>query len=184
MEYNLPENLACDNWKCVATGRAAKEDPMSLFDDVKKNLVEWYAVTSEKTSEVARVTTRRYDKFGISRDIERQFSELGSLVYNGLKAEQADILAGEGVQALVERIASLETELQAKDKEIENIRHQYADRKAEAAAAGGATATVITDPVLPEGADQSAILVEPVPADPENAPDGEKVDPDAPEKEG
>lgn len=156
---------------------------MSLFDDVKKNLVEWYSVTSEKTSEVARVTTRRYDKFGISRDIERQFSELGSLVYNGLKAEQRDILAGEGVQALVERIAGLETELRAKDKEIENIRRQYAERKAEAAA-GGTTATVITDPVLPEGDDQSAILVEPVPLEPDGEAAVEKPDSDSPENAG
>ncbi len=135
---------------------------MSLFDDVKKNLVEWYAVTSEKTSEVARVTTRRYDKFGISRDIERQFSELGSLVYNGLAAGRQDILAEEGVLALVERIKGLEEELRAKNEEIERIRREYSERKAEAAAAGGASATVITDPVLHEGQEDSAILVEPV----------------------
>jgi len=133
---------------------------MSLFDDVKKNLVEWYAVTSEKTTEVARVTTRRYDKFGISRDIERQFSELGSLIYNGIVAGRENLLVDEGVQALVARITGLEAELSAKNEEIERIKREYANRKAEAAA-GEASTTVITDPVLHEGHEDSAILVEP-----------------------
>jgi len=135
---------------------------MSLFDDVKNNLAEWYAVTSEKTSEVAKITTRRYDKFGISRDIERQFGELGSLVYNGLKADRPNLLDDDGVKALVERISGLETELHAKDEEIESIRREHGERRAEAAAAGGASDTVITDPILAEGQDESAILVEPI----------------------
>ena len=147
---------------------------MSLFDDVKKNLVEWYAVTSEKTTEVAKVTSRRYDKFGISRDIERQFSELGSLIYNGMKDGRDDLATDEGVLALIERISHLEDELSAKNREIDSIRRDYAGRKAEAAAAGGTYATVITDPILHEGAAESAILVDPIP---------ENEDDSAPEKE-
>ena len=149
---------------------------MPLFDDVKKNLVEWYTVTSEKTTEAARVGTRKYDKFGISRDIERQFSELGSLIYNGLKNERTDLLADEGVAALIERITGLESELRAKDDEIDSIRKEYAGRKAEAATAGGMSATVITDPILDEGTDESAILVEPMPAEPAENDNGESVE--------
>ncbi len=158
---------------------------MSLFDDVKGNLVEWYTVTSEKTTEVTRVATRKYDKFGISRDIERQFGELGSLIYNGVQADRTDLLTDEGVLALVERISVLENELRAKDEEIDGIRQEYAGRKAEAAAAGGMSATVITDPILDEGTEESAILVEPIIAGETAAPDlndnGDAIDP---EKEG
>ncbi len=158
---------------------------MSLFDDVKKNLVEWYGVTSDKTTELARVSTRRYDKFGISRDIERQFSELGSLVYNGLQAGRSDFLADEGVLALVERVSGLEAELKAKDEEIHGIREEFAGRKAEAAAAGGESATVITDPILDEGHEASAILVEPVVLDPvRDDVDIDSPEVDTPEKEG
>jgi len=157
---------------------------MSLFDDVKKNLVEWYAVTSEKTSEVARVTTRRYDKFGISRDIERQFSELGSVIYNGLQNGRSDLLTDEGVVALVARISGLEKELAAKDEEIDDIHREFAGRKAEAAAAGGVSATVITDPILEEGSRESAILVEPVPAAAEAETTTKNEDTFTPEKEG
>ncbi len=158
---------------------------MSLFDDVKGNLVEWYTVTSEKTTEVTRVATRKYDKFGISRDIERQFSELGSLIYTGLQDERTDLLEDEGVLALFERIAVLETELRGKDEEIDSIRQEYAGRKAEAAAAGGMSSTVITNPILDEGREESAILVEPnmaeSPAETGDAENAESVDP---EKDG
>jgi len=135
---------------------------MSLFDDVKSNLVEWYGVTSDKTTEVARVSARRYDKFGISRDIERQFSELGSIVYNGLKAGADDTLGTEAVRHLVERISELEAELRLKDNEIDDIRQEYSGRKTSAAGAEGMSATVITDPILGSGDAESAIIIESV----------------------
>lgn len=145
---------------------------MALWDDVKKNLVEWYTLTSEKTAEAAKIGSRRWDKFGISRDIERQFSELGSLVYTGLKEENDDVLSGQPVLDLVQRIKDLEVELAAKGEEIESIKKEYA----QASAAGGTdqeapatsdpstpvTETILKDPVLEVGKDDSAILVEPL----------------------
>jgi hypothetical protein len=165
---------------------------MSLFDDVKKNLVEWYSISSDKTAEVAKVTTRRYDKFGISRDIERQFGELGSLVFNGFKEDREDILEDPAVGALVERIKGLENELILKNGEIDKIQREYNDRRARAAAEAGVGAetadTIITQPVLDEGGEDSAILVEPVVVDVEDVPAGEAVagdieDPADPEKQ-
>jgi len=148
---------------------------MSLWDDVKQNLSEWYTVAADKTSEIAKIQARRYDKFGLSRDIERQFSELGSLVFNGLQDGKEGILEDPALGALVERIRGLETELRHKDEEIERIRREHADRKdqakAAAAAAGSAAGTgddggedvprVIKDPALDKGSGDSAILVEP-----------------------
>ena len=143
---------------------------MSLWDDAKKNLVKWYTVAADKSSEIAKIQSRRYDKFGISRDIERQFSELGSLVYNALQEGRDDVLADAEVSTLVERIQGLEADLRRKEEEIARIRREHADRKADAraAAAGGDAAAdagetprVMTDPALDEGGPDSAILVEP-----------------------
>lgn len=142
---------------------------MSLWDDVKQNLSEWYTVAADKTSEVAKVQARRYDKFGLSRDVERQFSELGSLVYNGLQAGREGILQDPALATVVERIRGLEEELRRKDEEIARIRREHAERKAApkaATAAGGSAGAgdvprVITDPVLGRGGGDSAILVEP-----------------------
>ncbi len=109
---------------------------MSLWDDVKKNLLDWYAVTSDKTVEVTRVTSLRYDKFGISRDIERQFSELGNIVYSGLKEGREGILEEEAVRTLVGRIEALEQELAVKAEEIEAVRRNAARKKAQAQGGG------------------------------------------------
>ena len=162
---------------------------MSLFDDVKTNLMEWYTVSSDKTTEVARVTTRRYDKFGISRDIERQFGELGSLIFNGMKEEREDLLASPAVHALLERIKGLEDELRVKNEEIENIQDEFTQRRAAKAAAGNVSETVLTQRVLDEGAEDSAILVEPVVVDVEEPAAAEdlrvgKAEESDPEKEG
>jgi hypothetical protein len=155
---------------------------MSLFDDVKNNLVEWYSISSEKTAEVAKVTTRRYDKFGISRDIERQFGELGSLVYNGVREGREDITEDPSVLALISRIQGLEEELRLKNEEIGNIQHEYSERRARtgasatgaAGAEGGfdqedipvqAAETVLKQPILDVGSEESAILVEPIVVD-------------------
>ena len=162
---------------------------MSLFDDVKKNLTEWYTVSSDKTAEVARITTRRYDKFGISRDIERQFGELGSLIYNGLKEERQELLADPAVRALLERIKGLEDELRLKNEEIDRIQQEFSQRRARTAAAANAGEKVLTQPVLDEGGEESAILVEPVVVDvyesaAEDAAGGEKIEETDPKKEG
>ncbi|MCP4574179.1 MAG: hypothetical protein GY838_17595 [bacterium] len=150
---------------------------MSIWDDAKKNLAELYTVTADKTSELAKVTSRRYDKFGLSRDMERQFSELGSIVYLALQQEQKDVLESPEVAALLARITDLEQELRRKEDEIEDIHREHAERKAAAAAAGGADVdpadTAQSDPVMDDPSAAGAAAEEPVPDEtPEADEDG------------
>ena len=157
---------------------------MSMWDEVKKNLTEWYSVTSDKTSEVARITSLRYDKFGISRDIERQLSELGNIVYTGLKEGREDLLVDPAVQALMTRLEDLEGELADKEAQVASIRDGAGRRKAAAAAGSSATETepptLITDPVLDRGRSQSAILVEPPVSETEPPVNPEETGPEIP----
>lgn len=95
---------------------------MTLWDDVKHNMAEWYGTAAEKTNELARVGVRRYDIFGLSRDIERQFVEMGSLVYNALNEGRTDLHEDEVLQGLIARVKELEKELKAKESEIQDIR--------------------------------------------------------------
>lgn len=158
---------------------------MSIWDDAKRNLAEWYAVTADKTSELAKVTSRRYDKFGLSRDMERQFSELGSVVYLALQEGRQDVLESPEVAGLLSRISDLERELRRKEAEIEEIRREHAERKAAAAAEGGGPAgaaeptagPVAEEPEAPSGeagvepeAGTDETQVEGDEADPENRP--------------
>ena len=120
---------------------------MALWDDVKKNLTDWYGVAADKTGELAKVGVRRYDIFGLSRDIERQFSEIGSLVYGAVNEDRKDILEDPLLLSLVDKVRDLEGELQAKEQEISEIRTEAEARQAAktATAALAAAAGTVED---------------------------------------
>ena len=114
---------------------------MSLFDEVKRNLVEWYGVAADKTGVAAKVGARKYDIFGLSRDIERQFSEMGDIVYKGIVSDRSDILEDTVLLELVARVRELEKELAIKQSEIEEIK---------------------TAESIPESCDVEEVIAEPV----------------------
>jgi hypothetical protein len=106
-----------------------------------------------------------------------------------MKEERGDLLASPAVHALLERIKGLEDELRMKNEEIENIQDEFTQRRAAKAAAGDVSETILTQPVLDEGAEDSAILVEPVVVDVEAPAPAEdlrvgKAEESHPEKEG
>jgi len=102
---------------------------MSGIDDVKRSFAEWCAVAAERTAEAAKVTSRRYDRFALGREIERRYAELGSIVHAGLNAGRQDVLADPRVAALRAEVEDLERERRQKDEEIDEIRRQYAQRR-------------------------------------------------------
>ena len=102
---------------------------MSGIDDVKRGFADWCAVAAERTAEAAKVTSRRYDKFAIGREIERHYAELGALVYQGLSGGRADVLADPRVAELVAAVGGLERERDLKEQEIAGIRQEYAERR-------------------------------------------------------
>ncbi|MDY0109129.1 MAG: hypothetical protein RBT60_04280 [Candidatus Krumholzibacteria bacterium] len=97
---------------------------MSIMDRVKLHLREWYSLAADRTGEMAKISVRMYDKYGISREIERQLSELGSYVYSAVAEGRMDFGADEAFQSAVARIQELEHDLTAKVAEIETIRQQ------------------------------------------------------------
>ena len=151
---------------------------MTLWDDVKQNIGDWYGVAAVKTNELAKVGVRRYDIFGLSRDIERQFVEMGSLVYTALNEGRTDLHEDPVLGGLMERVRSLEAELKDKESEIDDIR-----RTAQTGAAAG------VDPADADAASEADPDVEvdfyEVDADETSAADGpapEDAGPDAEEK--
>jgi hypothetical protein len=136
---------------------------MALWDDVKKNLTDWYGVAADKTGELAKVGVRRYDIFGLSRDIERQFSEIGSLVYGAVNEGRQDILEDPLLLSLVDKVRDLEGELQAKEQEISEIHTEVEARqaaKSAAATAGAAGAATVEDVV--EDAEDVSVAHDPL----------------------
>lgn len=95
---------------------------MSLWDQVRANMSDWYAVAADKTEEMARIGVRKYDKFTISRDIERAFTDLGSHVYASVREGRTDFAHDVSVHDAVERLRGLELQLEQKEREIAAIR--------------------------------------------------------------
>lgn len=133
---------------------------MSLWDDVKKNLATLYDTAAVKTGEITKVGLRRYDIFGLSREIERQFSELGNHVYTAVNAGRTDFAGDETFDGLIRQVRDLEAQLAGKEREIASIRAQAAaeaEKKRAAAAAAAKTA-----PAAPVGEDVEDAEFEPV----------------------
>jgi hypothetical protein len=95
---------------------------MSIMDQVKKNLREWYSLAADRTGEMAKISVRMYDKYGISREIERQLSELGSYIYHAVEEGRTDFAGDQEFQAWIDRVRTLEIDLAAKVEEIDDIR--------------------------------------------------------------
>jgi len=95
---------------------------MSIMDQVKKNLREWYSLAADRTGEMAKISVRMYDKYGISREIERQLSELGSYVYHAVAQGRTEFAGDSELQGWIDRVRGLECDLATKVEEIEAIR--------------------------------------------------------------
>jgi hypothetical protein len=97
----------------------------TLWNRVKKNLVEWYETAYDKTDEMARIGKKKIEITGLNRSIEKHFSEMGGRIYD-LIVEQGHrgnkTADDELVQRLVAEVKELEGQLHQKEEEIEMIK--------------------------------------------------------------
>lgn len=98
----------------------------SLWDKVKKNLIDWYGAAYDKTDELARIGKKKIEMAGVNRAIEKRFSELGGRVYDLIKVQckGEGISSDEDVSRLIENIKHLEEQLRLKEKEMEAIKEE------------------------------------------------------------
>lgn len=97
----------------------------TLWNRVKKNLVDWYEMAYDKTDEMARIGKKKVEITGLNRSIEKHFSEMGGRVYDliveqghrGNRTADDDV-----VQRLIAEVKELESRLQQKEEEIESIK--------------------------------------------------------------
>lgn len=109
---------------------------MSLWDQVKANMLEWCGTAAEKTEEMARIGVRKYDKLTLSRTLERTLMQLGRHAYGALRDGRTDFAGDPEVREAVGRIRDLEDQLALKEQEIAEIR-AAAQARGAAAAGGG-----------------------------------------------
>ncbi|HSG27739.1 MAG TPA: hypothetical protein VLA34_04600 [Candidatus Krumholzibacterium sp.] len=99
----------------------------TLWDKVKKNLVDWYDTAYEKTDELARVGKKKIEVAGVNRAIEKHLSELGGRVYDliTVQGHRGNKTADdEDVARIVDEIRDLEQQLKLKEEEIEKIKKE------------------------------------------------------------
>jgi hypothetical protein len=96
----------------------------TLWDKVKKNLVDWYGTAYEKTDELARIGKKKIEVAGVNRAIEKHLSELGGKVYDLIEVQgKGGVIAKDSdVARLIEEIGGLEEQLKEKEQEIEAIK--------------------------------------------------------------
>ena len=84
----------------------------------------------------------------------KEFTELGSFVYNALNQQRQDFLADPTLLAIVERIKVLEQDLRVKESEIQDIKDAHQRRAARSERAGAAAEVIYPEAAgeTPEGA--------------------------------
>lgn len=115
----------------------------SLWNDVKKNLGEWASKAAgkavefsrdaaDKAEELTKLGKVKLDIFQTNREVEKQFTKLGGIVYDLISDKKTNIEADEKVVASVKVIQNLEKALREKENEYKNIKEKsVSEEKAE-----------------------------------------------------
>ena len=98
---------------------------MSRWNEVKSSLESFYQEAAHRTDRLARLGLRAYDRYGIHKDLDRQFAALGALTHDILSGG-GDVASDPRIQAALERISQLQDELRLTQEEMEDLRRQAA----------------------------------------------------------
>ncbi|MCD6204778.1 MAG: hypothetical protein J7L22_03850 [Candidatus Marinimicrobia bacterium] len=105
----------------------------NLWNDIKKSLEEFVSKAADKAGEftreaadkaeeVTKLGKVKLDIFQIKRDIEKQFAELGGILYQLLQDKKTkDLEKNENIKACVAAIKELEKKLKAKEDHYKAI---------------------------------------------------------------
>jgi hypothetical protein len=97
-----------------------QEDFMSMLLDSIRDGLE---LVVDKTEEYSKIGKLKVDIFGIKRNIEKQFVELGGRVYEMIIAAGAtDVAQDDECLKAVELVKTLEVQLKEKEAEIEKVK--------------------------------------------------------------
>ena len=93
-----------------------------LWDKIKKSVVEGASYAAEKTEEYTKLGKMKIEILNLKRKISSNFSNLGGITYEAIKAESTeDELKSDKVTALIDTIDKLEGELEATEKQYEDL---------------------------------------------------------------
>ncbi len=93
-----------------------------LWENIKKSVEDGVKTAAEKTEEYTKLGKAKLDILAVKRKIGKNFTELGSIVYEASKDKKAaDILKSEDVKSLIDIIKGLEEDLDNKEEALEEM---------------------------------------------------------------
>jgi hypothetical protein len=96
---------------------------MSLWEHLKKGLMEGIQTATDKTSEYTKIGRIKIDVLGVKKEIEEKLQELGGRLYHLIVEDQSyDIKKDKHIMQLIEQVKELEEELQVYSKELKRIK--------------------------------------------------------------
>ena len=96
---------------------------MSLWENLKKGLIEGIQTASDKTSEYTKIGRIKIDVLGIKKELEENLIELGGRVYHRAQEEKKyDIREDNNILQLIEKVRELEAELTQYDEELKRLK--------------------------------------------------------------
>lgn len=93
---------------------------MNLWEKIKKGFGAGVETVSEKTDELATLAKLNWEKFKIQKSLEKEMNKLGGKVYQ-LHIEKREKELSIETEDIVQRLNTLEEQLQQKVKEIEEV---------------------------------------------------------------
>ena len=95
----------------------------TLWNKIKGKVREGASTAAEKAEEIARVSKARLDIAGVKRNINNSFAQLGGRAYHLITTDQPGGIAEDGeVVSLVEKVKTLEQELEEKEERLEQLK--------------------------------------------------------------
>ena len=96
---------------------------MSLWENLKKGIVDGFQSASDKTSEYTKIGRIKIDVLGIKKEIEEKFVELGGRVYHNVSEKNETCIDKDmEIGQLILQIQELEKELSEYDTELRRIK--------------------------------------------------------------
>ncbi len=92
-----------------------------LWEKIRKSVIDGVQVAAEKTEELTKLGKIKIEILNIKRKISKNFTELGSITYEAIKEGTAkEELKSDKINAIIEKIKGLDSELEAKEKLYED----------------------------------------------------------------
>jgi mannitol-1-phosphate/altronate dehydrogenase len=97
----------------------------TLWDKVKKSVMDGVNAAAEKTEELTKLGKMKLEILNIKHKISKQFTELGGIVFDAVKTEKTkDVMKSDEFQAIIKSLNELEADLIMKEKTFDEMKNK------------------------------------------------------------